>query len=401
MPEQLTVLDAPKTQSPEHTLHALRRDVSTLDASATLDRLRDCQRLKAFVESVEMQALARFVEHRTHEKYGTHEFVHDEIAAALAWSPRAASLRLATALALRRLPRTAAALAAGRIDYPKAKAVAEAVTTLTDAQASAVEQRGLPDAGARTVGSLRAALRRVVIRADPVAARDREEKAAETRQLSLREEDDGMAVLSVKAPAAQAQGAFAYVDKLARTVKDRDRTLDQKRTDVALDLLSGKANGGAVHTEIRVTVPLTALLGEDSEPAELQGYGPVTAAMARELAMDANIKRLLTGPEGTVVGYDARRYKPPVWMTELVKARNPRRTFPGCRRKAPSTDLDHTIPFENGGPTSPDNLGPLCRHHHRLKQSEAWPWRVEQHPGGHFTWTSPTRRTYETHPEAA
>ncbi|MCK2239615.1 MULTISPECIES: HNH endonuclease signature motif containing protein [unclassified Crossiella] len=126
---------------------------------------------------------------------------------------------------------------------------------------------------------------------------------------------------------------------------------------------------------------------------------PITAEMAREPAMDANIKRLLTGPDGSVVGYDARRYKPPTWMTELVKARNPRRTFPGCRRKAHGSDLDHTIPHENGGPTSPHNLGPLCRHHHRLKQTAAWPRRLHQHPGGRFTWTSPTNRVYHTSPE--
>ncbi|WHT17311.1 DUF222 domain-containing protein [Crossiella sp. CA-258035] len=396
--EQLAVLDAPQPRSVDATMGALSADMSTLDDDALLDRLQDCQRIKAFVESVEMQTLARFAEHRTHDKYGIHEFVEDEIAAALGWSPRAAAIRLATALDLRRLPRTLDALAEGRIDYMKAKAITEAVAPLTGDQAASVEDRVLPDARSRSVGSLRSMLRRAVIRADPGAARKREEKAAESRQLSLWAEEDGMAVLSVKAPAPQTQAAFCYVDKLARTVKDEERTLDQTRTDVALDLLSAKANGGSVSTEIRVTVPITTLLGDD-EPAELADHGPITAEMARELAMDANIKRLLTGPDGSVIGYDARRYKPPTWMTELVKARNPRCTFPGCRRKAHDSDLDHTIPHENGGPTSPDNLGPLCRHHHRLKQTAAWPWRLNQHPGGRFTWTSPTNRVYHTSPE--
>ncbi|MCK2239614.1 MULTISPECIES: DUF222 domain-containing protein [unclassified Crossiella] len=150
--EQLAVLDAPQPRSVDATMGALSADMSTVDDNALLDRLRNCQRIKAYVESVEMQTLARFVEHRTHDKYGIHEFVGDEIAAALGWSPRAAAVRLATALDLRRLPRTLEALGEGRIDYPKAKAIAEAVTLLTDAQAAAVEQRVLPDAAARSVG---------------------------------------------------------------------------------------------------------------------------------------------------------------------------------------------------------------------------------------------------------
>lgn len=396
--EQLAVLDVSRPRSAAAVMGALSADMSTVDDNVLLDRLQDCQRLKAFVESVEMQTLARFAEHRTHEKYGLHEFVEDEIAAALGWSPRAAAIRLSTALELRRVPKTLHALEEGRIDYQKAKAIAEAVTPLTDDQAAAVAERVLPQAESRTVGTVRSMLRRAVIRADPGAARKREEKAAESRQLSLWAEDDGMGVLSVKAPAPQTQAAFNYVDKLARTVKDEERTLEQTRTDVALDLLCGKANGGSVSTEIRVTVPITALLGED-EPAELADYGPITAEMARELAMDANIKRLLTGPDGEVLSYDARRYKPPTWMTELVKARNPRCTFPGCRRKAHDSDLDHTIPHQNGGPTTPDNLGPLCRHHHRLKQTPTWPWQLHQHPGGRFTWISPTNRFYHTSPE--
>ena len=37
------------------------------------------------------------------------------------------------------------------------------------------------------------------------------------------------------------------------------------------------------------------------------------------------------------------------------------------------------------------NLGPLCRHHHRTKQTG---WTKTRHPGGSLTWTSPTGRTF-------
>jgi hypothetical protein len=42
--------------------------------------------------------------------------------------------------------------------------------------------------------------------------------------------------------------------------------------------------------------------------------------------------------------------------------------FPGCRRPARRTDLDHRTPWPRGS-TSADNLQCLCRHHHRAKHA--------------------------------
>jgi len=39
---------------------------------------------------------------------------------------------------------------------------------------------------------------------------------------------------------------------------------------------------------------------------------------------------------------------------------------------------------------------PKCRHEHRLKQDPRW--KVEQHPDGTFTWTTPSGRQYTTEP---
>ena len=35
-------------------------------------------------------------------------------------------------------------------------------------------------------------------------------------------------------------------------------------------------------------------------------------------------------------------------------------------------DLDHNIAFHKGGPTSVDNLAPLCRRHHNHKSTGHW-----------------------------
>ncbi len=52
-------------------------------------------------------------------------------------------------------------------------------------------------------------------------------------------------------------------------------------------------------------------------------------------------------------------------------------------------DLDHDRAHPHG-PTCPCNLGPLCRHHHRLKQSLLHKTRRDD--GVH--WTSPTGRSW-------
>ena len=62
--------------------------------------------------------------------------------------------------------------------------------------------------------------------------------------------------------------------------------------------------------------------------------------------------------------------------------------FPWCTRPAEACDLDHVIPYSEGGPTASDNIGPLCRRHHRLKTHHGgWGYTVLE-PGS-YLWSSP------------
>ncbi len=61
--------------------------------------------------------------------------------------------------------------------------------------------------------------------------------------------------------------------------------------------------------------------------------------------------------------------------------------FPWCNHPARRCDTDHVIAHSDGGPTSTDNLAPLCRGHHRLKTHSAWGYTVLE-PGS-YLWTSP------------
>jgi len=92
--------------------------------------------------------------------------------------------------------------------------------------------------------------------------------------------------------------------------------------------------GGGV--DIRVTIPYTALLGADELPGDLAGYGPIPAAVARDLAAGGTWRRILTDPAS------------------------------GRRR------------------------------HHQVKQSPSW--SVTQHPDGCTTWRTPSGHNYHSQP---
>ncbi|MBC7679681.1 MAG: HNH endonuclease [Pseudorhodobacter sp.] len=99
----------------------------------------------------------------------------------------------------------------------------------------------------------------------------------------------------------------------------------------------------------------------------------------------------------TVDGHD-----PPPWMRELVILRDGECVFPFCERDARACDLDHIRAFvtaDHGGPpgqTSPKNLAPLCRRHHRAKTHGGWTYMRRR--DGAYAWTDPHGHTHVTTP---
>jgi hypothetical protein len=80
-------------------------------------------------------------------------------------------------------------------------------------------------------------------------------------------------------------------------------------------------------------------------------------------------------------------YRPPAALRRLVESRHPTCAFPTCNRRSDRCDLDHTVPHQAHGPTCPCNLAPLCRRHHRTKQTPGW--RLFQLWPGLLVWITP------------
>jgi hypothetical protein len=66
--------------------------------------------------------------------------------------------------------------------------------------------------------------------------------------------------------------------------------------------------------------------------------------------------------------------------------------FPWCTRPARSCDIDHAIPYAEGGATCSCNTAPLCRGHHRLKTHGGWTYDILDR--GTYLWHSPHGHTY-------
>jgi hypothetical protein len=85
-------------------------------------------------------------------------------------------------------------------------------------------------------------------------------------------------------------------------------------------------------------------------------------------------------------------YQPSPTLTGQVELRDQTCVFPWCQRPARGCDKDHIVPWQEGGPTSSDNLAALCRRHHRLKTHGGWTYTMVE--PGTYLWRSPHDHTW-------
>jgi len=179
-------------------------------------------------------------------------------------------------------------------------------------------------------------------------------------------------------------------------------TKDMKRADalaaIASLYLSSTLDEAAAHRRpltVNVTIDLPTLMGLAENPGELAGYGAIPASVAREIASDARWKRFITEPiTGNLLDFGRESYEPPQALKDFLIARDRTCRFPGCRRSAILSDLDHAQSWDSGGVTSSENLGALCRRHHKLKTH--YGWQLESFADGSCTWRSPAGKEFFT-----
>lgn len=345
-----------------------------------------------------------------------------EVSALMNLAPAAAGRQVRCAEVLDvRLPRVAALLAAGRVDWRSVQIVIDRTDLVDDGLIAGLDERLAARMANWSSWSRQRIINAVdaaVLAVDADAARQRRKDADGNRYIWVGPDRDGIAKIDGRIGAADAVAFERRLTDLAKAVcADDSRSLDQRRADALAALIEGRplscgcertdcparqappARGG-VRVILNVIATDATVTGADDRPGYLEGFGVIDAEQVRQLADGAALRPLNLAVD-TVA---ALRYQPGAALARAVRCRDLTCRFPGCHRRATDCDLDHTMPFNHadpaaGGRTTLWNLKCLCRFHHRMKTFAGW--RDRQLPDGTVVWTSPTGRVFETRPGSA
>ncbi|MGA5465666.1 DUF222 domain-containing protein [Mycobacterium sp. NPDC050041] len=356
----------------------------------------------------------------------TESAVAVEIGAALNIAYERAKDQVGLARGLReRLPLVAAMFRAGELTLDIVDTLLHRTTLITDPAVLTHVDATLAGAAARLMrlsyGQVCGYIDRVIATHDRDAVR-RRQKAADEREVWVIDGLDGMSSFGGTMPTAGARVFDNRLDALADTVcPDDPRTKKQRRVD-AIEAISS----GADHLGCRCGNPdcpnknaiaapfvIHVVEGPDEHAAAADTDATADPGTADSVASLVHNDGLLPPEQLTGLAEHATirplihpgdaapepRYTPSRNLAEFVRCRDMGCRFPGCDVAAFSTDIDHTIPYSQGGPTQASNLKCLCRLHHLIKTF--WGWHDQQHRDGTVIWTSPAGQTYTTRPGAA
>ncbi|WAC57735.1 HNH endonuclease signature motif containing protein [Gordonia sp. SL306] len=357
-----------------------------------------------------------------------------EVGAALTVPPARAREFIEAGSVLRhQLPFIGATLGAGRIDLPRFLAVVRRTALCTPEKLDLLDKIIAADIESREPMSMARFLVMIdkhIATHDPAATRRRRELVDSERNISVPPDrhTPGQSRIGGSLPAEQAAAVDARLTAMAAAVHAEDpRTAAQRRADALVALAHGAttldcrcetctpdhdaadidADAGsasvadnepdetpspcAPRPTFHIVVNLSSLLGLDDDPAFLDGQGILDADTARRLVEEA--RRTYIRPDIVAEPRRIDRYAPSKKLADQVRAGELCCSFPGCNNRAFHADVDHDIPFAQGGPTDSRNLKPLCRFHHRIK-TFAVGWRDYHDPLGEVFFQSPAGHTY-------
>ncbi|QUR67651.1 HNH endonuclease signature motif containing protein [Mycobacterium spongiae] len=342
--------------------------------------------------------------------------VSAEVAAALRISQGLASSRLRYARAMReRLPRVGEVFNTGEIDYRMFQTIVYRTDLITDRDVLAAVDAELAAKVTRwpsmTRSRLGGQIDKIVARADADAVR-RHKKNQTDREIWIGANEGGTSEIHGSLFTPDANALDKRLTALAATVCERDpRSREQRRADALGALAAGADRLGcrcgraacsagqrpsATPVVIHVIAEQATINGTGSAPAsEIGADGLITADLVAELAASAKMVPLVHPADAP----PEPGYVPSTALADFVRCRDMTCRWPGCDQPAADCDLDHTIPYADGGPTHAANLKCYCRTHHLVKTF--WGWRDQPLSDGTVIVTSPAGRTYVTTPASA
>ncbi|OMB93776.1 HNH endonuclease signature motif containing protein [Mycobacterium colombiense] len=400
-----------------------QRPSTTSESTALVDEICVSARAENRAAAAQLVAIGKLFAYRLSRCSETEEWAVDtqeavaaEVAAALRIGQGLAGSRLRYARAMReRLPKVGAVFAAGDIGYLMFQTIVFRTDLITDRDVLAAVDAELAVNVARwpsmTRGRLAAQVDKVVAKADADAVRQRRKFVAD-REVWIADGVGGIAEIHGSLLTPDAHALDKRLDALAGTVCEHDpRSREQRRAD-ALGALAcgadrlgcrcGRHNCSAGQRPapspvlIHVIAERATLDGMGAAPAsEVNADGLIAPELVAELAVSAKLSPLVHPGDAPAES----GYVPSKALADFVRCRDLTCRWPGCDRPAIDCDLDHTIPYADGGRTHASNLKCYCRTHHLVKTF--WGWRDQQLPDGTLILTSPAGHTYVTTPGSA
>ncbi|MBV9831494.1 MAG: DUF222 domain-containing protein, partial [Marmoricola sp.] len=203
----------------------------------------------------------------------------------------AQSLGLARAL-VREMPRTHELLTRGEISEWRATLVVRETAVLSVEDRQQVDAE-LGDSLARLGDREAAAKARAIgYRLDPGSAIRRTRGARSDRHVSLRPAPDTMCYLTALLPVEQGAACAATLRHAADTARSdgEARSRGQVMADTLVERITGRASAGDIDVEVQLVMTDSTLLTDDHTPAHVVGYGPIHAALAREMSVRLRVR---------------------------------------------------------------------------------------------------------------
>ncbi|MBO0676463.1 HNH endonuclease [Mycolicibacterium sp. S2-37] len=334
-----------------------------------------------------------------------------EIAAELRISQGLAASALRYAQSLKRIPKVAEAFIAGDVDFGLFKTIVYRTDLITDDEVLSCVDTELavtvPAWPSMTRSRLAQRIDKIVRRHDREAVRTPRKDSPAERAVWIADRFDGLSEISAAVSTPHAHAFGRKLTALAATVCEQDPRSPEARQADAIDVLTaggdrlacrcGRAECTAAARPAAGSVVIHVVTDGSGQSggAEIGGDGLLPPEVIAELTETATVRPVMppvdAGPEP---GYSPSRA-----LTDFVRCRDMTCRFPGCDNPATRSDIDHTLPYADGGPTQASNLKCLCRLHHLLKTF--WGWQDRQLQDGTVIWKSPTGQVYVTTPGSA
>jgi hypothetical protein len=290
-----------------------------------------------------------------------------------------------------------AALAAGRIGYEQAQAIAETLDGLpsktTFEQREWAQEFLLAKAPLFDARDLRALGKHLDNRFDPDGRPDREESARKKRGLQVRDNHDGTQTLRWTDTDENMAHAKAALDALAKPLAGEDgerdpRPAEVRRADalaeaVRLGLDAGTIGvHGGVRPHLFVTFTAEAMRGEPGAPPALTSTGDhLSPSVLQRLLCDASLTGILVDGDGVPLKMGRTKRTATPHQRAALTVRDGGCVFPGCTRPASWCQAHHFPEWAEDGATDLDKMCLLCVVHHHYVHDKGW--RVRLGRDGH------------------